>query len=158
MTRIPPRLLFNPAHCLSLGFGAGLSPIAPGTAGTLVAVPLYLALAQLAWPWYLAIVVIGFAAGIWLCGYTSKALGEHDHGGIVWDEIVGFWITMIAVPPTWQWILLGFVLFRVFDILKPWPVRIADRRIPGGLGIMFDDLLAGLYALAGVQLALRLLD
>jgi phosphatidylglycerophosphatase A len=151
-------LLFNPAHCLSLGFGAGLSPIAPGTAGTLVAVPLYLALAQLAWPWYLAIVVIGFAAGIWLCGYTSKALGEHDHGGIVWDEIVGFWITMIAVPPTWQWILLGFVLFRVFDILKPWPVRIADRRIPGGLGIMFDDLLAGLYALAGVQLALRLLD
>ncbi len=151
-------MLFNPAHCLSLGFGAGLSPIAPGTAGTLVAVPLYLALAQLAWPWYLAIVVIGFAAGIWLCGYTSKALGEHDHGGIVWDEIVGFWITMIAVPPTWQWILLGFVLFRVFDILKPWPVRIADRRIPGGLGIMFDDLLAGLYALAGVQLALRLLD
>ena len=151
-------MLFNPAHCLSLGFGAGLSPIAPGTAGTLVAVPLYLALAQLAWPWYLAIVVIGFAAGIWLCGYTSKTLGEHDHGGIVWDEIVGFWITMIAVPPTWQWILLGFVLFRVFDILKPWPVRIADRRIPGGLGIMFDDLLAGLYALAGVQLALRLLD
>ena len=158
LTRIPPRLLLNPAHCLSLGFGAGLSPTAPGTAGTLVAVPLYLALAQLAWPWYLAIVVIGFAAGIWLCGYTSKVLGEHDHGGIVWDEIVGFWITMIAVPPTWQWILLGFVLFRVFDILKPWPVRIADRKIPGGLGIMFDDLLAGLYALAGVQLALRLLD
>lgn len=158
LTRIPPRLLLDPAHCLSLGFGAGLSPVAPGTAGTLVAVPLYLALAQLAWPWYLAIVVIGFAAGIWLCGYTSKALGEHDHGGIVWDEIVGFWITMIAVPPTWPWILLGFVLFRVFDILKPWPVRIADRKIPGGLGIMFDDLLAGLYALAGVQLALRLLD
>ena len=150
-------MLLNPAHCLSLGFGAGLSPAAPGTAGTLIAIPLYLALAPLAWPWYLAIVVAGFCAGIWLCGYTSKALGEHDHGGIVWDEIVGFWVTMIAAPPTWQWILLGFVLFRVFDILKPWPVRIADRNIPGGLGIMFDDLLAGLYAFAGVQLALQLL-
>ena len=151
-------MLLNPAHCLSLGFGAGLSPTAPGTVGTLVAVPLYLALAQLAWPWYLAIVAIGFCGGIWLCGYTSKALGEHDHGGIVWDEIVGYWVTMIAAPPDWQWILLGFVLFRVFDILKPWPVRIADRSIPGGLGIMFDDLLAALYALAGVQLALRLLE
>ena len=150
-------MLLNPAHCLSLGFGAGLSPAAPGTVGTLVAVPLYLALAQLSWPWYLAIVAIGFCAGIWLCGYTSKALGEHDHGGIVWDEIVGYWVTMIAAPPEWQWILLGFVLFRVFDILKPWPVRIADRNVPGGMGIMFDDLLAGLYALAGVQLALRLL-
>ncbi len=150
-------MLLNPAHCLSLGFGAGLSPVAPGTAGTLVAIPLYLALAQLAWPWYLALVAGGFCVGIWLCGYTSKALGEHDHGGIVWDEIVGFWVTMIAAPANWAWILLGFVLFRIFDILKPWPVRVADRKIPGGLGIMFDDLLAGLYALAGVQLALLIL-
>jgi len=156
LDKIPARLLLNPVHLLSLGFGAGLSPAAPGTVGTLVAIPLYLALAQLPLPWYLAGVAIGFCAGIWLCGHTSKALGKHDHGGIVWDEIVGFWVTMIAAPPAWQWILLGFVLFRVFDIFKPWPVKTADRRMQGGLGIMFDDLLAGLYALAGVQLGLHL--
>ena len=146
LTRIPPRLLLDPAHCLSLGFGAGLSPVAPGTAGTLVAVPLYLALAQLAWPWYLAIVVIGFAAGIWLCGYTSKALGEHDHGGIVWDEIVGMYVTLLVAPVTIVGFVLAFVLFRVMDIVKPWPIRDLDHRLGGGLGIMLDDLAAALYA------------
>jgi phosphatidylglycerophosphatase A len=156
LARIPPRLLLNPAHCLSLGFGAGLSPKAPGTLGTLVAIPLYLAIVQLALPWYLAVVGIGFCGGIWLCGYTGKVLGVHDHGGIVWDEIIGFWITMIAVPPAWQWILLGFVLFRIFDIIKPWPVGFADRRLQGGLGVMVDDLLAGLYALACMQVALQI--
>jgi phosphatidylglycerophosphatase A len=150
-------MLLDPRHFLSLGFGAGLAPVAPGTWGTLVAVPLYLAIAQLSLPWYLAIVGAGFCGGIWLCGYTGRALGVHDHGGIVWDEIVGFWVTMIAVPVSWQWILLGFVLFRLFDIVKPWPVKIADRRVPGGLGVMFDDLLAGLYALACMHLALYLL-
>ena len=156
MHRISPRLLLNPAHFLSLGFGAGLAPAAPGTFGTLVAVPLYLVIAQFALPWYLAVVAAGFCGGIWLCGYTGKALGVDDHGGIVWDEIVGFWVTMIAVPPAWQWILLGFVLFRIFDIVKPWPVGFADRRLRGGLGVMFDDLLAGLYALACMHIALQL--
>ncbi|MGD8349157.1 MAG: phosphatidylglycerophosphatase A [Gammaproteobacteria bacterium] len=150
-------MLLDPRHFLSLGFGAGLAPVAPGTWGTLVAVPLYLAIAQLALPWYLAIVGVGFCCGIWLCGHTGKALGVHDHGGIVWDEIVGFWVTMIAVPVGWQWILLGFVLFRLFDIVKPWPVKIADRRVPGGLGVMFDDLLAGLYALACMHIALQIM-
>ena len=156
MIKIPPSLLRNPRHLLSLGFGSGLAPFAPGTCGTLVAVPLYLLLAQLSLSWYLLAVVIGFGAGVHLCQYTSDALGVHDHGGIVWDEFVGYWITMIAVPLSWQWIVLGFVLFRVFDIVKPWPVKIADAKMKGGFGIMLDDVLAGLYALACMHLALRL--
>ncbi len=146
----------NPLHFLSLGFGSGLSAKAPGTCGTLVAIPLYLLLVQLPLTYYLLAILIAFAAGVYLCGYTSKALGVHDHSGIVWDEFVGFWITMIAVPATWQWILAGFVLFRLFDIVKPWPVKIADEKMEGGFGIMFDDVLAGLYALAGLQIALQL--
>jgi len=122
--------------------------------GTLVAIPLYLLLSRLElWP-YLIVVAAGFLLGIYVCDKTSKALGVHDHSGIVWDEIIGYWITMIAIPAvTWQWILAGFVLFRFFDIVKPWPVKIADKRVPGGFGIMFDDLLAGLYALACIQIS-----
>ena len=139
---------------MSLGFGSGLSPYAPGTMGTLVAIPLYLLLSQLELMPYLIVVVAGFLIGIYLCDKTSKALGVHDHSGIVWDEIIGYWITMTAVPAlTWQWIVAGFVLFRFFDIVKPWPVKIADKRVPGGFGIMFDDLLAGLYALACMQIS-----
>ena len=158
LTKIPPCLLRNPLHFLSLGFGSGLSPFAPGTFGTLAAVPLYLLLAQLPLAYYLLAVLAAFAIGVYLCGYTSAALGEHDHSGIVWDEFVGFWITMIAVPATWQWILAGFVLFRLFDIFKPWPVKVADAKMKGGFGIMFDDVLAGLYALVGLQIAHQLLS
>ena len=153
---IPPRLLANPLHLLSLGFGAGLSPKMPGTLGTAVAVLPYLVLARLPLAFYLAAVVLAFAVGVLLCRLTSARLGVHDHPGIVWDEFVGFWITMIAVPPDWPWILLGFVLFRVFDIVKPWPVRVADARVHGGFGIMLDDVLAGIYALCGVHLVLWL--
>jgi len=156
--KISPRLLRNPLHLLSLGFGSGLSPFAPGTCGTLVAIPLYLLLVQLPLWYYLAAVAVAFAIGVYLCGYTSTVLGEHDHSGIVWDEFVGFWITMIAVPATWQWILAGFVLFRLFDIVKPWPVKVADAKMKGGFGIMFDDVLAALYALIVLQLALRVVN
>ncbi|MCH7881847.1 MAG: phosphatidylglycerophosphatase A [Proteobacteria bacterium] len=146
-------MLRNPLHLLSLGFGAGLSPYAPGTAGTIVSVPLYLLLSQLALIPYVTVIIAGFALGVYLCHYTSRALGVHDHSGIVWDEFIGYWITMIAVPAvTWQWVLAGFVLFRFFDIVKPWPVKLADKRLKGGFGIMFDDVLAGLYALACMQL------
>jgi phosphatidylglycerophosphatase A len=145
-------MLRNPLHLLSLGFGSGLSPHAPGTMGTLVAVPLYLMLSRLELIAYLIAITSGFILGIYVCNYTSKALGVHDHSGIVWDEIIGYWIAMIAVPaPTWQWILTGFVLFRFFDIVKPWPVNLADKHIPGGFGIMIDDVLAGLYAFACIQ-------
>jgi len=132
-------------------------PFAPGTFGTLVAIPLYLLIAQLDVPYYLAFILLAFGLGVYLCQYTSAALGVHDHSGIVWDEFVGFWITMIAVPVTWQWIVAGFVLFRVFDIVKPWPVKVVDKRMTGGFGIMFDDVLAGLYALACLQFALYLI-
>jgi len=145
-------MLRNPLHLLSLGFGSGLSPHAPGTMGTLVAVPLYLMLSRLELIAYLIAIASGFILGIYVCHYTSKALGVQDHSGIVWDEIIGYWITMIAVPaPTWQWILTGFVLFRFFDIVKPWPVNLADKHLPGGFGIMIDDVLAGLYAFACIQ-------
>ena len=147
-------MLSNPIHFLSLGFGSGLSPYAPGTMGTLVAIPLYLLLSQLELVPYLIIITAGFGIGVWLCDKTSKALGVHDHSGIVWDEIIGYWITMIAIPAvTWQWVLTGFLLFRFFDIVKPWPVKLADKRITGGFGIMLDDLLAGLYALACIQIS-----
>ncbi len=145
---IPPGLLLDPRHLFSVGFGSGLSPVAPGTMGTLAAIPPYLLLAQLELLPYIGILIVGFLIGVYICGFTSRALGVHDHGGIVWDEFIGFWITMIAVPSlNWQWILAGFLLFRFFDIVKPWPVKLADKGISGGFGIMIDDVLAGIYAL-----------
>ena len=110
--------LRNPHHLLALGFGAGLAPWAPGTAGTLVAVPLYLALEPLATPWYLAVVTALFGLGVWTCGRTAHDLGTADPGAIVWDEIVGYLATMIIAPHDWSWIVVGFVLFRIFDIKR----------------------------------------
>ncbi len=141
-----PHLLRNPAHLLSFGFGSGLAPKAPGTFGTLAAVPFYWLLSGLSLPLYLALTALAALLGIWLCGYTARRLGEHDHPSIVWDEFVGYFITMIAAPAGWQWPVLGFVLFRLFDILKPWPIRWIDRHVHGGFGIMLDDVLAGVMA------------
>ena len=149
--------LKNPVHLLAFGLGTGLSPVAPGTAGSVLGVLLYLPLSGLPLAVYLGITALLFAAGVWLCARTSKDLGVHDHGGIVWDEVVGFLITMIALPREWPWIVCGFLLFRFFDIVKPWPIRWLDRHVGGGLGIMLDDLVAGLFALILLQLALRLL-
>ncbi len=151
--KISPHLLLNPVHLLSLGFGSGLAPLAPGTAGTLVAVPLYLLAEPLGSPLYLLLVLVMLLTGVGLCAYTSRALGVHDHGGIVWDEIVGYFITMISAPAGWGWLAAGFVLFRLFDIWKPWPIALLDRRVSGGIGIMLDDVIAGLYALLTMQLA-----
>ncbi len=134
---------------LAFGFGSGLSPKAPGTMGTLAAIPLWWLLAQLPLSTYLVVVLIAAVAGILICGRAADRLGVHDHGGIVWDEFVGFWIAMAALPVTWQSLILGFVLFRLFDILKPWPISWLDRRVSGGFGIMIDDVIAGLAA-AGV--------
>ncbi|NVK41838.1 MAG: phosphatidylglycerophosphatase A [Oceanospirillaceae bacterium] len=155
MQRLAAQVLRNPVHFLAFGFGSGLAPKAPGTFGTLAAVPLYLLLAPLPLTGYLLVLVLATLLGIWLCDRTAKDLGVHDHPGIVWDEFVGFWITMLAVPPTWYWILTGFALFRLFDIWKPWPIRVADRGVGGGFGIMLDDILAGLYALLALQLLVR---
>lgn len=115
----------------------------------MAAIPLWWLLAQLPLATYLAVVLIAGLAGIILCESASKKLGVHDHGGIVWDEFVGFWIAMAALPVSWLSLLLGFGLFRLFDILKPWPISWLDKRVSGGLGIMIDDVIAGLAA-AGV--------
>ncbi len=139
-------------HFLAFGLGSGASPKAPGTFGTLAAIPLYCILAQLPLWGFIGVVLISFVAGIYLCDQTSKDMGVHDHGGIVWDEFVGYWITMIALPFHWTWIIAGFVLFRIFDILKPFPISWLDKRVGGGFGIMIDDVLAGFFALVILQL------
>ena len=149
---IPASAMRQPIMWLATGFGAGLLPRAPGTAGSLVGVLFFLALAGLPLPAYLLAVLALALMGVWVCERAGKALGATDHPGIVWDEIVGMLITMTATPVSWQGVALGFVLFRLFDILKPWPVASNDRKVPGGLGVMLDDVMAGLYALAGLQI------
>ena len=154
--RPAPSLLRHPAQFLAFGFGSGLAPRAPGTAGTLVAIPLYLLIAQWGLMYYTVIVIVAAALGVWICDVASRQLQVHDHPGIVWDEFVGYWITLWAVPLDWRWMLAGFVVFRLYDIVKPWPVRVLDRKVGGGLGIMVDDMLAGAMACASLHLALRL--
>lgn len=142
-------LLKNPVHLLAFGFGSGLSPKAPGTAGTVAAIPFYLL-------WvhvlpniyaYAAMLLVATLVGFYLCGKTAKDLGVHDHGGIVWDEFVGFWLTMMFAPAGWFWLIAGFVLFRFFDVIKPWPIGWLDKKVSGGVGIMIDDIVAGIFAL-----------
>lgn len=152
MASLPSPQWRNPVHLLAFGFGSGAATKAPGTWGTLAAVVPYLALAQLPLLAYLSVVLLAFIAGIYICGRTAADLGVHDHGGIVWDEFVGLWISLIALPAGWPWLVAGFVLFRIFDIAKPWPIGWADRRVSGGLGIMLDDVLAGFYTLFILQL------
>ncbi len=156
--RVDPRLLRDPGHFLSLGFGSGLAPLAPGTAGTAAAIPLWWLLAPLPL-WAYGLVVLGlFLIGIPLCRRTTERLGSHDHSAIVWDEVVGYLITMTAVPFSLSAAILGFFLFRLFDVWKPWPVRALDHRVQGGLGIMLDDVGAGIYAALALQGVLILLQ
>ena len=151
-----PDLLRNPVQFLAFGFGSGLSPWAPGTAGTVVAVPLYLLISSWSLLQYTGFIVLTALLGVWICGVASRQLKVHDHPGIVWDEFVGFWITMWAVPADWVWIVAGFLVFRVFDIVKPWPVSVLDRKVGGGFGIMIDDVLAGVMACLTLHIALWL--
>ncbi len=134
------------------GFGAGCAPVAPGTAGTMVAIPFVYIMQMFSIEAFIALTVLISLAGIWICGQAAERLGVHDHPGIVFDEIAGYFITMIAAPAGWVWIALGFILFRLFDILKPWPISILDRRVGGGFGIMLDDIVAGVFALVVLQL------
>ena len=146
-------LLRDLGHLLAFGFGSGYAPVAPGTFGTLAALPLWWLALSLG-PWgYLGLTLAAAVAGIWLCGRAARALGVHDHPAIVWDEIAGFLVTMAGVPAGWPWVLAGFALFRLFDIWKPWPIRWLDARVAGGLGIMLDDLLAGAFACVLLHLA-----
>jgi phosphatidylglycerophosphatase A len=146
--------LRTPGGFIAFGFGAGLSRYAPGTVGTVAAIPFALLLKQLPALYFWAALVVLFVAGVYVCGSASRALGRHDPGNIVWDEMVGYWLTVALLPVTWAWWLAAFAAFRLFDILKPWPIRALDRRVKGGFGIMLDDIVAALYAmllLAGLQ-------
>lgn len=138
----------HPAHMLSFGFGSGLARHAPGTFGTLVAFPMYWFIApRLSDAMFIFVLIWAFAIGVRVCDITGRALGVADYGGIVWDEIVAMLLVLFFTPPGWEWSLLAFVLFRFFDILKPQPIRYFDSNWHGGLGVMFDDLLAAGYAL-----------
>jgi phosphatidylglycerophosphatase A len=145
-TRPTWRHLREPVHLLALGFGTGLAPFAPGTFGSLVGLAFALALAPLGWGWNLAAIALAVAAGVWICGESARRLGVHDHPAIVWDEVAGMMIAMLAAPAAWWGAPLAFALFRLFDIAKPWPIREIDHGMSGGAGIMLDDVLAGLFA------------
>lgn len=157
-------ILGSPVHLLAFGFGAGLAPVAPGTFGTLVGIPFWLLLSPLPPAAFVAAVAGLFAFGCWICGASAQRLGVHDYGGIVFDEVVGFLVTCLPLlpffglpaAPAWLALALAFAAFRVFDVLKPWPIGWLDRRVHGGLGIMLDDLLAGIYAAVVLALALQL--
>jgi len=145
-TRPTWRHLREPVHLLALGFGTGLAPFAPGTFGSLVGVAFALALAPLGLGWNLIAVALAVAAGFWICGESARRLGVHDHPAIVWDEVAGMMIAMLAAPGDWWGAPLAFALFRLFDITKPWPIREIDHGMSGGAGIMLDDVLAGVFA------------
>jgi phosphatidylglycerophosphatase A len=142
----------NPMHLIAFGFGSGLLPKAPGTYGTMVGIPIYWVIQPLPHVYYLLFVLLAFVAGIWICQKASDDLGVHDHGGIVWDEIVGYLVSMAFAPAGWGWILVGFLLFRFFDVIKPWPISWVDQKVGGGFGIMLDDLLAGLFVVVTMAL------
>tara|TARA_Y100000782_G_scaffold70535_1_gene76301 strand:- start:1824 stop:2312 length:489 start_codon:yes stop_codon:yes gene_type:complete len=152
VNKVPASVWKNPIHFLAFGLGSGAAPWAPGTFGTLAAIIPYFWFQQLSLPWYLVMLAVTTVIGIWLCDRTSKDIGVKDHGGIVWDEFVGFWITMTLAPAGIIWIVYGFVLFRIFDILKPWPIKWADQKVSGGLGVMLDDIIAGVMAAAILQI------
>lgn len=145
----PGFLLSHPAHFIALGFGAGLAPWAPGTFGSLAALPLFWLLLQLGLgqAGLLLVTALAFVLGIWAASVTGRHLGMADAGPIVWDEIVAMWLLLAFAPSGWPGWLAALGLFRFFDILKPWPIRFFDTRLEGGFGVMFDDLLAALYAL-----------
>lgn len=146
----------DPVHWLAFGLGSGLLPVAPGTWGSLLAVGIFWVLPPLPLAVMLPALAVAFAAGCVICGTSARRLGVHDHGGIVFDEIVAMLLVLCVTPRTPGWTLVAFLAFRLFDVVKPWPIREADHRIPGGLGIMLDDVLAAVYAALVVRGALLL--
>jgi phosphatidylglycerophosphatase A len=141
----------RPHQFFGLGFGLGLVPFAPGTFGTLGAIPLIYFTSTLAIWWQCAVAVLITIFGIWVCDKTAKDVGVHDHPAIVWDEVAGFYITMIGAVLNWQSLVVGFLLFRFFDIIKPGPIKLLDKKLGGGVGIMADDILAGIFSLICLQ-------
>ena len=151
-------VLGHPAGWIATGFGSGLSPVAPGTAGSLAALLPWLALGELPLAYYALVLVLAFALGVWACAWVVRKMHVADPGYAVWDEFVGLWIALaplVGMTGSWAWVAAGFILFRIFDIWKPWPVSWADRKVEGGLGVMLDDVIAGLYAAIVLALMLR---
>ncbi|HAT7072461.1 TPA: phosphatidylglycerophosphatase A [Legionella pneumophila] len=146
------RVWQDPVYFIAFGFGSGLMSIAPGTWGTLAAIPLYLLLINAHWSIYLLWTALGFALGVWVSDRVTEDLGVHDYKGIVCDEVVGYLLTMFLAPKGILWMLIGFILFRIFDIWKPQPIRMIDQRVHGGLGIMLDDVLAAVPAWCIMQI------
>ena len=140
----PASIWTNPIHFMASGFGMGAMPVMPGTFATLAAIPLYLVLIKLGLVLYVIITITAVLAGVYLCQKANDDFGTEDHPAAAWDEIAGFLIVMIAIPPTWYYIMLGFALFRYFDIAKPGPIGWIDRKVHGGLGVMLDDVAAAL--------------
>lgn len=152
MVKLSNKVWQDPKYFIAFGFGSGLMPFAPGTWGTLAAVPVYLLLAQTSWVIYLILTVLAFVLGVVICDKVSSELGVHDFSGIVWDEVVGYLCTMFLAPLNISWMVIGFVLFRLFDIWKPQPIGLVDEHVKGGLGIMLDDVLAAVPAFLLMQL------
>ena len=139
--------LTNPIHLLAVGLGSGMSPIMPGTMGSAMAIPLWLLFNGLQPYLYWVLIVVAFIFGCFLCQKTSDDTHTHDSGHIVWDEFVGMWITLFFIPQiSVLWVAIAFVAFRVFDMAKPWPIRWFDKRVPGGFGIMVDDVIAAIFS------------
>ena len=150
-------MLRHPAHVIALGLGTGLAPVAPGTVGTLLAFPIHVLFASyLPMLPHIAAIALLFVLGVWACGVTGRAMGIADHSGMVWDEVVAMLIVLFVVPAGLWWWLAAFLLFRVFDVLKPPPIRYFDRTVKGGFGVMFDDILAAFYTLLVLALYQRL--
>jgi phosphatidylglycerophosphatase A len=149
---IPASVWEKPSHFIAFGFGTGALPIAPGTFGTLIAIPFYLAFRSLPLAVYITLVVLITIGSMWLCERVSREINTHDHQGMCLDEIVGYLVTMTGAPHGIIWIILGFILFRIFDIWKPWPIDFVDRRVSGGFGMILDDVLAGIYSILILKL------
>ncbi|MEW9798786.1 phosphatidylglycerophosphatase A family protein [Alteromonas sp. CYL-A6] len=147
----------NPVHLLAVGFGSGLIRFMPGTWGSLAAVPLLLLMAGMSDVWYVAITLVSCVAGVAICGRAAEAMKVHDHGAIVWDEIAGMMLTFLFIPVHPSSLVAGFILFRFFDIVKPWPIGVIDKHVHGGAGIMLDDIVAGLMACGSLHLIAQFL-
>lgn len=156
ITQLRKRVWQDPTYFMAFGFGSGLSSFAPGTMGTLMAFPLYALIAHTRWYIYLSLILIGFLWGVKICNRVTDDLGIEDYRGIVWDEIVGYLLTLFLVPPSITWMLVGFCLFRLFDIWKPQPISLFEKQFKGGLGVMLDDIVAAAFAWMILQMLIWL--